>query len=50
MKQCSCRNCASVLKYTEDEVKSQVVYDYSGGSDVEKTIKCPACGYKIHVS
>jgi len=50
MKQCSCRNCASVLKYTEDEVTYTTYKDYGGGSDVEKTIKCPACGYKIHVS
>lgn len=50
LKQCSCRNCATILKYTENEVKHQTVHDYGGGSEVEKTITCPACGYKIKVS
>ena len=50
MKQCSCRKCSSILKYTEDEVRRQIVHDYGGGREVEKTIICPACGYKINVS
>ena len=49
MKQCSCRKCSSILKYTEDEVKYRAVSDYGGGSEEEKTIKCPVCGNRIHV-
>lgn len=43
----SCKNCASVLEYTRNEVKEQHGKDYSGGSDGCEYIWCPACNHKV---
>ena len=50
MKQCSCKNCATVLRYTENEVTTKTSTDYGGGLDTWKSIRCPVCGNKVTVS
>jgi RNase P subunit RPR2 len=43
----TCRNCASVLEYTQSEVQEYHGKDYSGGSDGQEWILCPDCGKKV---
>ena len=45
-KRVSCRECASILEYTEHEVKSYSGTDYSGGPDGMEWVDCPNCGKK----
>lgn len=47
LRQCSCRQCASIVEYALNEVKSFVHNDYGGGSDVVYYILCPGCGQQI---
>ena len=41
---------ATIRKYTDNEVKSRTYRCWGGGSEVERPITCPTCGYKINVS
>lgn len=43
----TCKNCASKLEYTLNEVKEYNGRDYSGGSDGHRYIRCPSCSDKI---
>lgn len=45
-KQCTCHNCASILKYTMADVVTKVD-DYLGGTG--KYIACPACNTDLCV-
>jgi hypothetical protein len=47
VKQVSCKNCASILEYTESEVEKGKSYDYGGGCDPYKYINCPYCSKKV---
>lgn len=47
VKRVTCKSCASILEYTESEVRSSVQYDYGGGSDTYRYITCPSCGSKV---
>jgi endogenous inhibitor of DNA gyrase (YacG/DUF329 family) len=49
MKQCKCRKCAAIVKYSEHEVQSYVEHDYGGGKDLVKFIKCPSCGNDVRL-
>lgn len=49
VKKVTCRKCASVLEYTLSEVQQYTSYDYGGGSDIVKYIKCPSCGHDVSV-
>ena len=44
VKRVTCRNCASILEYTKNEVRSYHGTDYSGGSDGQEWVDCPNCG------
>lgn len=45
----TCRNCASVIEYTESEVRNLWSgKDYSGGSDGADGFNCPCCGAEVH--
>lgn len=44
VKRITCRKCASILEYTENEVKSRHGVDYSGGADGTEWVDCPSCG------
>lgn len=48
VKRTTCRNCASVLEYTQCEVKNFTSYDYGGGSDIVYYVNCPNCGNKAY--
>ena len=50
VKRATCRNCTSMLEYTQSEVESRIHRDYGGGSDVIAFIRCPSCGKQVHVS
>lgn len=44
VKRATCRNCASIIEYTEGEVR--LLWsgkDYSGGPDGAKGFACPKC-------
>ena len=49
VKRITCRNCASIIEYTESEVRNLWSgTDYSGGSDGADGFECPQCGKEIH--
>lgn len=49
VKRITCRSCAAILEYTENEVRSLWSRkDYSGGSDGADGFNCPSCGKEIH--
>ena len=44
IKRITCRSCASILEYTQNEVKRiKHSYDYLGDFSVSDGIKCPKC-------
>jgi DNA-directed RNA polymerase subunit RPC12/RpoP len=44
----TCRSCASVLEYTQSEVKYiKHSHDYLGDYEVDQGIKCPQCGSNV---
>jgi hypothetical protein len=45
--ECTCRNCASRLRYTRSEVESYRHTDYGGGTDTYHYITCPSCGKRV---
>ena len=49
IKQTTCKNCASILEYTESEVKTRTGKDYDGGTFVVKSIDCPRCQNEVVV-
>lgn len=49
VKRVTCRSCASILEYCLTEVLSFKSYDYGGGCDIVKYIKCAACGSDVTV-
>lgn len=44
---CTCKNCASILEYTKNEVDEVNGKDYYGGSDGYEYINCPTCGKRV---
>lgn len=46
----SCGGCGARLGYTQSEVKSKTVSDYTGDKDTYYYIKCPCCQYDVSVS
>lgn len=50
VKKKSCNNCASVLEYTESEIKRVDGKDYSGGADGYTYITCPKCGHDVKLT
>lgn len=46
-KQITCKNCASILEYVNNEVKRYDGVDYSGGADGKEWIKCPSCNKQV---
>lgn len=50
LKKVSCNRCASRLMYAPIDVKSQVVKDYGGGSDVYRWITCAGCQNDVSVT
>lgn len=47
VKRVTCRGCASILEYTQSEVKAYHGRDYSGGPDGKEWINCPSCGKEV---
>ena len=47
MKQTTCKNCASLLQYTQNEVQEYHDRDISGGADGSEWIDCPKCGQRV---
>lgn len=45
--ECTCRSCASRLRYTRSEVQSFMHTDYGGGTDRVNYIVCPTCGSQV---
>lgn len=44
VKRITCGKCASVLEYTESEVKDiKHSYDYLGDYEIDRGFKCPKC-------
>jgi hypothetical protein len=48
-KKTTCRNCASVLVYTDADTQRETRTDYTGGSDIYKMLICPECKNKIYL-
>jgi len=44
VKRVTCRECASIIEYTQHEVKSVHGTDYGGGPDGMEWVDCPNCG------
>lgn len=50
VKMATCKNCASILEYTEgDTEKIKHSFDYTGDYEISKGIRCPACGQPVLV-
>ncbi len=45
--ECTCRSCASRLRYTRSEVQTLSYTDYGGGRDTVWYIVCPGCGKQV---
>lgn len=45
-----CWKCDAQLSYVHADVKDAISYDYAGGSDCYKYIKCPSCNSDVTVS
>jgi ribosomal protein S27E len=43
IKRCTCKNCGSILDYTQNEVESRGGKDYGGYNWYEEYIRCPTC-------
>jgi DNA-directed RNA polymerase subunit RPC12/RpoP len=50
VKEVSCRNCASRLRYTIADTIEEKHTDYTGDSDVVRVLHCVKCNNKIIVS
>lgn len=46
VKRCTCRNCASILEYTESELRERR-NSYMGESCTEAVLDCPVCKVPI---
>lgn len=46
-KKITCKNCAAINQYTQNEVKEINGIDYSGGSDGCTYIECGNCNKRI---
>ena len=44
IKRATCKNCASIIEYTPNEVISYIASDYGGGRDEYFKLCCPNCG------
>ena len=49
VKKVTCRNCASIIEYTQREVQSRTYSDYGGGTDSFSYITCPECKEDVEV-
>ena len=47
LKQCSCKNCASMIRYTDSELHRIEGKDYTGSPDGKEFIICPVCHREI---
>jgi hypothetical protein len=48
LKRITCRACASIVEYTDGEVRTLWSgKDYSGGPDGAKGFACPKCGQDV---
>ena len=48
--QTTCKNCASVLEFTQAETQTEYHRDYGGGGDsVRFLAACPCCGERVYV-
>jgi len=47
VKRCTCKNCATILEYTQSDVDTHHGKDYSGGSDGYEYILCPVCWKEV---
>lgn len=50
LKNCICRNCASVLEYANSDLRKWSGRDYSGGSAGRTWIVCPKCNEEITIN
>jgi hypothetical protein len=48
VKRCTCRNCASIVEYTESELRSYRA-SYQGDTCTEWALDCPSCKAPIVV-
>lgn len=47
IKQTACRNCATLLEYTQSDVRKRTGSDYDGGRFVIEFIDCPKCSNEV---
>lgn len=48
-KKTTCKNCASILLYTDSDTKRETHKDYTGGSDTYRILVCPVCKDRINL-
>jgi hypothetical protein len=49
VKICTCRNCGSILRYGNQDLRKYSGTDYSGGPDGREWIICPGCGEDVTI-
>lgn len=45
----TCRNCGAILEYTPHDLKELQTKDITGSADITFCLKCPQCGYYVHI-
>lgn len=45
----TCRNCASILRYTRSDIVTKKHTDISGVTEMYDVITCPSCGKDVEV-
>lgn len=50
VRRCTCRNCASIIEYTQSETTTRWVSDYGGDREQIRELICPGCHNRIQVS
>lgn len=49
VKRCTCRKCASIIEYTDSELREASGSDMSGTGYTRYSLTCPKCGNSITV-
>jgi hypothetical protein len=46
----TCRSCAAIVEYSQNETREVTTRDYAGDTDVHRELTCPRCGHGLYVS
>lgn len=47
--ECTCRHCASIVRYAKSELQTKIVYNYNLQKAKQDYVICPKCGDHIEL-